>query len=227
LPLGFLIALMKDARGEIRLSIPVSGDVSTRAFDFREAVWGAVRNLAIRVLALPFSRVGSLFFTEDSKLDAVTVNPVVFEAGTDRLAPSMDEHLDRVAAFLRNAPSLAPALEPIVTAADVDALKRERVLARLRAGDGGDPVETARREYRARWPDRTVPATLESLAADLATAEPTPADALRDLTARRLEVVRQRLTRGGVEASRLSGRARRTALVEATGAGRVELDLRP
>jgi hypothetical protein len=227
LPLGFLIALMKDARGEIRVSVPVSGDVATRAFDFREAVWGAVRGLAIRLLALPFSRVGSLFVSEDSKLDAVTVNPVVFEPGTDRLAPSMDEHLDRVAAFLRNAPSVLPALVPIVTAADVDALKRETVLARLRAEGGADPLEAARREYRGRWPDRAVPDTLAALAAELATADPQPADALQDLSARRLEVVRQRLTRGGVEASRLSGRARRTALVETTGTGRVELELRP
>jgi hypothetical protein len=139
----------------------------------------------------------------------------------------MDEHLDRVAAFLRNAPSVLPALVPIVTAADVDALKRETVLARLRAQGGADPLEAARREYRGRWPDRAVPDTLAALAAELATADPQPADALQDLSARRLEVVRQRLTRGGVEASRLSGRARRTALVETTGTGRVELELRP
>ena len=190
LPLGFLVSLLKDARGEIRLSVPVSVDLSTREFDFREAVWSAVRALAIRLLALPFSRVGSLFFSEDSKVEAVALAPVGFEPGTARLVPAMAGHLDRIAAFLRDAPSVNVRLAPILTQADLDALKREHALA----GPG----------------------------------EALPPDALRDLGARRLDVVRQDLTgRGGVDAARLAGTSRRVSLVEAAGAARVELDLRP
>jgi hypothetical protein len=190
LPLGFLVSLLKDARGEIHLSVPVSGDLSTREFDFREAVWGAVRNLAIRLLVLPFARIGSLFFSEDSKVEAVVLAPVGFEPGTARLAPAMAGHLDRIAAFLRDTPSVALQLAPILTQADLDALKRERA----RAGLG----------------------------------EELPPEALRDLGARRLDVVRQGLTgRGGVDAGRLAGSSRRVSLVEAAGAARVELDLRP
>ncbi|MBI2526824.1 MAG: DUF748 domain-containing protein, partial [Candidatus Rokubacteria bacterium] len=232
LPFGFLVSLLKDARGEIRLSIPVSGDVSSRTFDFQEAVWGAVRNLAIRLLALPFSRIGSLFFSDDSKVEAVAITPVVFEPGTARLGPTMPPHLGRVAAFLRGAPSVSVVLEPILTQADIDALRREQVLARLAAPPaspaGADPLEAARREYRERWPERPLPATLEALFAELATGETMPADALKSLGARRLEVVRQELTRGGgLDARRLAGAARRAPLVEAGGAARVEFDLRP
>jgi hypothetical protein len=188
MPLGFLVALLKDARGEIRLSVPVAGDLSTREFDFREAIWGAVRNLAIRLLALPFSRVGSLFFSEDSKVTAVALAPVVFEPGTARLVPAMVGHLERIAAFLREASSVTLRLVPILTQADLDTLKRERVAA----------------------------------------VEQLPPDALSDLGARRLDVVRQGLTgRGGVDAGRLRGSSRRVPLVEAAGAARVELDLRP
>jgi len=190
LPLGFLVSLLKDARGEIRLSVPVSVDLSTRELDFREAVWSAVRALAIRLLALPFSRVGSLFFSEDSKVEAVALAPVVFEPGTARLAPAMVGHLDRIAAFLRDAPAVKVRLAPIVIQADLDALKRERALAGL--------------------------------------GEELPPDALRDLGARRLDVVRQGLAgRGGVDAGRLTGSSRRVPLVETAGAARVELDLRP
>ena len=163
-----------------------AGDLSAREFDFREAVWGGIRNLAIRLLALPFSRVGSLFFSEDSKVTAVTLAPVVFERGTARLGPAMVGHLERVAAFLLEAPSVSLRLAPILTQADLDALKRE-----------------------------------------LATEE-LPTDALRDLGARRLDVVRQALTeRGRVDTGRLAGSSRRVPLVEAAGAARVELDLRP
>ncbi len=190
LPLGFLVSLLKDARGEIRLSVPVSVDLSTREFDFREAVWSAVRALAIRLLALPFSRVGSLSFSEDSKVEAVALAPVVFEPGTARLAPAMVGHLDRIAAFLRDAPAVNLRLVPILIQADLDALKRERAQAGL--------------------------------------GEELPPDALRDLGARRLDVVRQGLSaRGGVDAARLSGTSRRVSLIEAAGAARVELDLGP
>ena len=223
---------LKDARGEIRLSIPVSGDVTSREFDFHEAVWGAVRSLAIRLLALPFSRIGSLFFSHDSKVEAVAITPADFEAGTDRLGPAMPPHLEHVAAFLRGAPSVSVVLEPILTQADIDALRREQVLARLApppASPGGaDPLEAARREYRERWPERPLPATLETIVAELATVETMPADAMKSLGARRLEVVRQELTRGGgLDAGRLAGAARRAPLVEAGGAARVEFDLRP
>jgi hypothetical protein len=186
LPLGFLVSLLKDARGEIRLSVPVSGDLSTREFDFQDAVWSGIRALSFRLLALPFSRVGSLAFSEDSKVEAVTLAPVLVDPGTAQLAPGMTDHLDRIAAFLRGAPALRIRLAPILVQADLDALRGQR------------PV-----------------------------ADPLPEDAMKELGARRLETVRQALTSRGVEGARLSGSARRVALVEAAGAPRVELDLRP
>ncbi|MBI2161730.1 MAG: hypothetical protein HYU25_15380, partial [Candidatus Rokubacteria bacterium] len=112
------------------------------------------------------------------------------EPGTARLVPAMAGHLDRIAAFLRDAPSVTLRLAPIFIQADLDALKRERALAGL--------------------------------------GETLPPEALRDLGARRLDVVRQGLIgRGGVDAGRLAGVSRRVPLVEAAGAARVELDLRP
>ena len=70
-------------------------------------------------------------------------------------------------------------------------------------------------------------ADLDALKRELATEE-LPPDALRDLGARRLDVVRQALTeRGRVDTGRLAGSSRRIPLVEAAGAARVELDLRP
>jgi hypothetical protein len=231
LPFGLLVSLLKDSHGEIRLSLPVSGDLSTREFDYKEAVWSAVRSLSIRFLALPFSKIGSLFFSEDSKVQAVALAPVVFEAGADRFGPGMDAHLEHVADFLRGTPAVKVILEPVLTEADVRALKRARVLAQLGAPadspGAADVLDRATREYRLRWPDRPVPATLDAIVAELATAETLPADATRTLAARRIEAVRQSLTRGGgVDVARLPGTARRPPLVEAGGTPRVEFDLR-
>jgi outer membrane protein OmpA-like peptidoglycan-associated protein len=122
LPFGFLVSVLKDARGDIKLTLPVSGDLSTREFDFQEAVWGAVRSLALRLVALPFSRIGSLFVSEDSKVQAVAIAPLTFEPGTATMGAGMDAHLGHVAGFLRGAPAMTLALEPIITQADVDAL---------------------------------------------------------------------------------------------------------
>jgi hypothetical protein len=163
--------------------VPVSGDLSTREFDYSEAVWATIRNLSIRLLALPFSKIGSLFFSEDSKVKAVALAPVVFEPGTDRLGAGMDAHLARVAEFLKQTPAVKVVLEPVILEADVEALKRAM---------GG---------------------TL-------------PPDALRDLGTRRIEVIRERLARAGIDPARLGGTARRAPLVEAAGVPRVEFDLR-
>ncbi|HEY7038027.1 MAG TPA: DUF748 domain-containing protein, partial [Methylomirabilota bacterium] len=65
-PLGTLISLLKNARGEVRLSVPVTGNVATRQFDFSDAFWEALRKTAIGVLALPVSWVGKIFYTEDA-----------------------------------------------------------------------------------------------------------------------------------------------------------------
>jgi outer membrane protein OmpA-like peptidoglycan-associated protein len=231
LPFGLLVSLLKDSHGEIRLSLPVSGDLNRRDFDYTEAVWSAVRNLSIRLLALPFSKIGSLFFSEDSKVKAVALAPVVFEAGTDRLGPGMEAHLQRVAEFLRGTPAVKAILEPVIIEADVQALKWAGVLEHLAVRGGSTPdgevLERAKREYRLRWPDRPVPATFDAVVAELVTAETLPADAMQKLGTRRIEAIRQSLARaGGVDAARLPGTAPRTPLVEAAGAPRVEFDLR-
>jgi len=129
MPLGFLVSLLKDARGEVRLAIPVSADIASREFDYTDAVWSAVRALSIRLLALPFSRIGSLFVTQDSKVEGVALAPILFEPGTATPAAAMAEHLDRVAAFMRETPSVKLRLAPILVQADLDALRREHGVA--------------------------------------------------------------------------------------------------
>jgi Domain of Unknown Function (DUF748). len=209
LPFGMLVSLLQNSSGEIRLSVPVAGDLSKLEFDYGEAVWATIRKLSVRLLALPFSKIGSLFVSSnDSKVKAVAVAPALFEAGTDHLGPEMGAHLDQVAAFLRAAPAVKVVLDPIVVEQDRQALRREQARARLAAPAGSpentDQLERARNEYRGRWPDKPLPSTLDAIVAELATTETLPADALRTLAARRVEVVREELTRGrAIDVARL------------------------
>jgi len=196
LPFGMLISLLKDARDEIRLSLPVSGDISTREFQFQEAVWGAVRSLALRVVALPFSKIGSLFVSHDSKVERVAITPVTFAPGDTALTPAMDAHLRDVAKFLKESPSVGLTVRPIVTQADVDAMRRAAAPADKPAGPG------------------------------CCAGMVVPPETLRDLSARRLDAVREAVARHGGDPARLTGQARRTALVEEAGEPRVELNLK-
>ena len=162
----------------------------------------------------------------------MAVAPALFEPGTDHLGPEMGPHLDRVAAFLRATPAVKVVLDPIVVEADRQALRREQARARLAAPAGSsensDQLERARNEYRSRWPDKPLPPTLDAIVAELAATETLPADALRTLAARRVEVVREELTRGrAIDVARLRGTATRNPFVEASGTPRVEFDLRP
>ena len=156
----------------------------------------------------------------------VALAPVIFEPGLDRVGPDMETHLQKVAEFMNGTPAVKVVLEPIVIESDVHALKRAQLLAQLDQPGEGSALERAGREYRRRWPDRPVPPTLDSVVGELAAAETLGPEALRTLATRRLEAVRQHLTRAGIDAARLPGTARRTPLVEAAGSPRIEFDLR-
>ena len=70
------MSVLKDRAGDIHVNVPVGGSLSAPEFHYGEAVWAAIRNMAIRLVALPFSLIGKLFFTEDSRIASVAIDPV-------------------------------------------------------------------------------------------------------------------------------------------------------
>jgi Domain of Unknown Function (DUF748) len=230
-PLDLLVSLLKNARGEISLSVPITGTVSSRQFDFGDAVWDAVRKAAISVLALPVSWVGKIFYTADSRIDTIAIWPVYFDPGTTRMQRGVDAHAERVATFLRQAPAIMLTLKPVMTVDDVSVLKRDaarqRIEALARESGQADAKAAAARLFAERFPGRPVPAELEAMVEELAKEEPTPDSVLKALAARRVEVTRRELeAKGGVDPARL--RTSEGALpVEASGPGRVEFEIAP
>jgi hypothetical protein len=230
-PLGTLIALLKNARGEVRLSVPVSGNLATRQFDFSDAFWEALRKTAIGVLSLPVSWVGKIFYTEDARVETIQIWPVYFEPGTTRFAPGFDRQAQRVGRFLRDAPAVNLAMKSVLTVDDVAALKRDVVRQRLEgaareAGAGG--VETAAaRLFAERLPGRPVPAGLDAIVAELAKDEPNPDAAAKALSSRRMEATRAQLqSAASIEPSRLHV-TEGVVPVEGSGRGRVEFEIEP
>ncbi|MEX2221340.1 MAG: DUF748 domain-containing protein [Candidatus Rokuibacteriota bacterium] len=230
-PFGLLVSLLKNARGEIRLSVPVSGDLASGQFDLSGAFWEAVRKTAISVMALPVSWVGKIFYTEDARIETVRIWPVYFEAGTSRFARGFDQHAERLAGFLREAPGVTLAMKPVLTVEDIAVLKREAVRQRIEAAarePGQTAAAVAARLFAERFPGQTPPQGLEAIVAELVKAEPNPDAAARSLATRRMETTRSRLeaSQGATNANRLRATGGMVP-VEGSGKGRVEFEIVP
>ncbi|HUP34237.1 MAG TPA: DUF748 domain-containing protein [Candidatus Limnocylindria bacterium] len=230
-PFGMLVSLLKNARGEIRLSVPVSGDLASRQLDLSDAFWAAMRETAISVLALPVSWVGKIFYTEDARIETVRIWPVYFEAGSTSFTRGFDRHAERLATFLRDAPGVTLAMKAVHTVEDIVALKREAVRQRIDAAarePGQTPEGVAARLFADRFPDQAPPPGLEALVTELVRAEPNPDAAARDLAARRMDTTRARLeaAKGAANAERLRV-TEGVVPVEASGQGRIEFEIVP
>jgi hypothetical protein len=228
-PLDLLVSLLENARREVHLSVPVTGNIASRQFDFGDAVWDAIRKAAINVLALPVSWVGKIFYTADSRIDTIRIWPVSFEPGTTRMQRGIDAHAERLATFMRQTPAVIFTMKAVMTVEDVAALKRDAVRQRIDAltRESGQPeTAVAARLFADRLPGRPTPAELPAIIDELAKAEAAPDSALRTLATRRLELTRRELEGKGVDPARL--RTSEGAVpVEGAGPGRVEFEMTP
>jgi uncharacterized protein involved in outer membrane biogenesis len=226
LPLGLLVSLLKDRQGNIHLDIPVRGRLSAPDFDYSQAMWTAIRGLAIKLVSLPFSWVGQMFYTEDARIDSIQVFPVPFEVARAAPTSAGRDQLQRLVTFLKEQPAIRLRLRPVTTVADVTALRREALDERLSA-HGTDAA--ARRQaavaiYTELFPRRQPPASDEALLEELIRETPPPPRALRTLATERTAAVRDGLVQGGVAADRLEPAESRSA-VESEGDGRVEFEI--
>jgi len=227
LPLGLIVALLKDARGEIRVTIPVSGSLGAPEFSFGEAIWTAVKNVVVNILTAPFKLIGGLF-SKDDKIDALNVDPVRFEAGSAAVRPEMSQHLQQVGDFLKGSPFVTLALAPVVTAADLTSLKTQEITARIQRLQREERIaefpEAATRLFKAELPDREVPKSVEEIITALRDRLPEPEASARTLAERRVQAVREALVAtAAVPTDRLPDS---TAVPsDSSGDGRVEFSL--
>ena len=156
LPLGTIVALMKDRRGDIRVAVPVGGRLSDPRFDVSEAIWSTLRNVAVKTITAPLSWIGRVQTEPDSRIHRVDVEPVHFAAGSATLTPEGQQQVARLAAFLEQVPDIRLALTPVLSAGDraasdssaaLPALARRRLeVVRegiTQAGGDGDRLKTA------------------------------------------------------------------------------------
>jgi len=189
-------------------------------------VWAGLRGLAIKVVSLPFSWIGQMFYTEDARIESVQVFPVPFQTAQATPTAFGGDQIQRLGTFLKEQPAIRLRLRPVTTVADVAALRRRALDARL--ATAGDDAAARRQAalalYAELFPRRQPPASDEVLLEELTQETATPPRALRALASERTAVIRDTLIRDGVLAERLEPAESRAA-VEAEGDPRVEFEI--
>ena len=226
LPLGLIATLMKDRRGDINLSFPVGGRLSDPRFDFRDAVWSAVRSVAINTITLPVSWIGRVQFTPDSRIERIQVDPVTFEPGTTTLTSQGEGRVGRLVAFLDQLPDVTLALTPVVSSRDAVEMRRrtlEVAIDRVARQDRISRDEATARLLARQAPGQPVPDDPSARLAALLERLPLPTADLPDLGAKRLDTVRAMATRAGIDSARL---AEARLVQREEGGSQVEIDVR-
>ena len=208
LPLGLIVALITDGDNNLKINLPVSGPLDDFKANFSDAIWTVVKNVVVNIAAAPFRAIGRLFKGKDDKVESLAVEPVTFKPGTDTVADGMDQHLTKVADFMRRAPGIRLTLAPHPGAADVESLKGQELNARLQQRQREKGLKDFRSvvaaEFLEKFPEvKPLPPPDDQLTR-LREAEALPPERLSDLLARRVAAVRDALTKAeGIPETRL------------------------
>lgn len=162
-------------------------------------------------------------------MDELKIDAVTFAAGSSDVAPAMEQHLTKVADFMRSAPMIKLALAPVAAPRDVESLRAQELTLRIqrlqrerRLADFGAAVALA---FKEQLPEVTPPKSGEEQLALLKEREPAPDARVQELLARRLEAVRDALAKvEAIPADRLLPGSPK-APDDAAGEGRVEFTI--
>jgi len=228
MPLGLIVALIKDGDGNIVVKVPVAGSFKDPKWDLSETIWASIKNVLVNVLKAPFRLIGRLFSSED-KLEEPKVDPVTFPPGSMVLTPSMEQHLLRVADFMRQTPYVTLTTHPVVVRADVEALKSAEVAARLqqfaKEKGIGDPPKILAAYFKEKLPDEKPPKTVEEQLQLLREREPVPEAKVKEMQEQRVAVTKERLIKSeGIQDKRLpAGEPKKPG--DGAAEGRVEFSI--
>jgi hypothetical protein len=103
LPFGMAVALLEDADGRIKISLPVTGDMSKPDFHYWTVVGQVVRNFFMSLVTKPFAFLGSALGVESGDEEMGFVR---FEPGRAELADAERQKLNTLIRGLKEHPKL-------------------------------------------------------------------------------------------------------------------------
>ena len=125
LPVGLLIFLLTDRKGEIRLDIPVAGEIDNPEFSIGKTVLQVVVNLLVKAATSPFALLGSMMGGEE-------LSYVEFDYGSAEVNEQNRKKLDTLVTALYERPALKLEIAGYVDPAnDSGALRTGRMKSML------------------------------------------------------------------------------------------------
>ncbi|CCO23167.1 DUF748 domain-containing protein [Maridesulfovibrio hydrothermalis] len=245
IPIGFGLALLRDSSGNIRLDIPVEGDLADPQFRLGRVIGAAIVNILVKAVTSPFALIGALVGGGED------MDVLLFAPGTAQIKEDELAKVESVAKAMQDRPGLKLEISGFTSPDDIPALeemafRRQVAMPKFlelegdeNAPDSVDEVVVSEEEYpeylEAAYKDATFERPTNFLG--IVTAQPLPdmEKALRDhikitdtqlaeLSRSRAEIIRTLLTeKFGVAPERVFLKG-----MSATGKGtgpRVELGL--
>ncbi len=130
IPLKLALALLEGLDGEIRLQVPVNGNLDNPKFDFDSLVWEAVRNSMAKAITAPFRLFGQII-TVGGTLTEVQVKPVSFAPGSVTPDTKGKRRLHRLVSFMRKRPKVELQLLGQASHREAKALPKKRRRSRV------------------------------------------------------------------------------------------------
>jgi outer membrane protein OmpA-like peptidoglycan-associated protein len=177
MPLDSALKLLRDKQNNVKLNIPVSGDISDPKFSFTEAI-NRVLAQTLQTSALSYLKfmlgpygIGLAVAEQAIKgASKIRLNPILFAPGSDELNDATNDYTQRVAAILKEHPAVQVRVCGAATESDRAAM------------NGGTPAEPAAQTDASRKTD----------------------DALLTLAEKRSERIQNQLVNGyGIAAKRI------------------------
>lgn len=123
LPVRLAVSLLKNSRGEIDVTVPVSGSLSDPQFSLGGVIWHAFLNLITKAVTAPFQLLASALGGGGEELSYVAFAP-----GSAKLTPDDTKKLETLVKALNDRPSLKlDIIGRVDPAQDRDGLRQTRL----------------------------------------------------------------------------------------------------
>jgi hypothetical protein len=119
-PLSVALALMKDTRGDIRLQLPIEGDVAANEYRVGSLLREALGTALLGTLRAPLGFLRGIFHKDEG--EQFELRPVPFAAGSAELGPDGEKRIEELARLLERQAALRARLIPAPSRVDLDAL---------------------------------------------------------------------------------------------------------
>jgi len=113
MPLDSALSLLRDKKNDIKLEIPVSGNINKPDFDIggiiNKAIGTALKKTTMTYLTLalqPYGALIALANMADAASNAVTLNPVYFSAASTVLTQDANAYATKIAGLMKERPQL-------------------------------------------------------------------------------------------------------------------------